>query len=158
MEDKKEIVVAPEPVVDPIAEKDAEIAKLREERDNYKTVALKRLGKLPADSEFLADESKESGLTVEEQVRKILLEKEISRKEAEKDTEIRKIAKENSELRLALKNRPNAGIGGDSGSSSEVKDNVFSDAQLADLRNRATRLKADPEKFIEAAKKNLQKK
>lgn len=159
MEDNKDAVVAPAAVeIDPIAAKDAEIAKLKGERDNYKTVALKRLGKLPADQTFLEDESKETGLTVEEQVKKILIEKEITRAEQEKDAEIKKINRENAELRLALKNRPNGGIGGDSGSSGDVKDNVFSDAQLADLKARAARLKADPEKFIEAAKRNLQKK
>ena len=37
------------------------------------------------------------------------------------------------------------------------EDNVFSEAQLADLRARATRIKADPEAFIAKAKENLSK-
>lgn len=141
--------------VDALAARDAEIAKLKEDRDNYRNVALKRLGKLPGDAGFLEGADEKTGLTVEEQVKKTLLEREIAKAEADKETENRRLAKENAELRLALKNRPGASLGGDSGTSTEVKDNVFSEAQLADLRKRAERLKADPEKFIEAAKRNL---
>lgn len=143
---------------DPIALKDAEIARLKTERDNYKKVSLKRLGKLPNDAEFLSDEAKESGLTTEETVKQILIDREISRVEQDKDIEIKRIQKENAELRLSLKNRPGSSIGSGSGGSSDVKDNVFSEAQLADLRARALRLKADPEKFIANAKNNLQRK
>lgn len=139
-----------------LADKDAEIVKLKEERENYKKVALKRLGKLPGDANFVAGED-ESGLTVEEQVKAALIEREISRAEQEKDTEVKRLAKENAELRLAIKNRPGDPIGGGSGgASTEVKDNTFSEAQLTVLREKAKSLNADPEKFIENAKKNLQ--
>lgn len=136
--------------------KDAEIKKLTEERDNYKHVALKRLGKLPGDADFVPGVDEKTGLTVEEQVRKTLLDNELAKAEATKDAENKKLARENAELRLALKNQPGNGLGGGgSGSELEVKDNVFSEAQLVDLRARATRLKTDPEKFIENAKKNI---
>lgn len=150
-----EVIEVPTEVIDPIAVKDEEIAKLKIERDNYKTVALKRLGKLDGDADFMGVD-KESGLTVEEQVKKTLLDREIVKIEQEKTAESKRIIKENAELRLALKNRPGQSIGGDSGGATiEVKDNVFSDAQLGELRKKAERLKADPEKFIENAKKNL---
>jgi hypothetical protein len=142
---------------DVIAKKDAEIARLAEERDNYKKVALKRLGKLPADNEFLGDDGTNLNTLIEDQVKTQLLDQEIARKQAEREAEIRRITKENSELRLALKNRPQTSSGGDSGTSAEVKDNVFSEAQLLELRKRAEKLKADPEKFIENAKSNLSK-
>jgi hypothetical protein len=140
-----------------IAEKDAQLEKLREERDNYKTVALKRLGKLPGDAEFAAGVDEKTGLTVEETVRKELLEREIAAAEREKDDTLRTQAREIAELKLALKNRPDGAIGNGSGSSTPVtpKDNVFSEDQLAELRRRAERLKADPEKFIEQARKNV---
>jgi hypothetical protein len=149
-------VVVPVVEIDPIAEKDTKIAKLEEERDNYKAVALKRLGKLPGDVEFLAegDESKKD-LTVAEQVRLILLDKEIESEKRAKEDETRKLVRENSELKLALKNRPDTSLGGESGGTVEVKDNVFSTEQLKSIRERAIRLKADPEKFIESAKKNF---
>ena len=140
----------------PLTKLQEENAKLVEERDNYKAVALKRLGKLPGDAEFL-DKNGDGELSVAEQVRLELLNREIEKtREAEKQ-ELSRIVKENSELRLAIKNRPGSSIGGDSGSRSEVKDNVFSAEQLMDLKNRAIRLKLDPQKFIENAKVNFQK-
>lgn len=165
MDDKKpeevaapEVVIAP-PVVevpDPIAEKDAKIAKLSEDLANYKHVALKRLGKLPGDADFVAGIDEKTGLTVEETVRKTLIEQDLIRTEQEKNVEISKLQTKVSELTRALKNRPGAPVGGGGGDSPDVKDNVFSESQLVALRATATRLKADPEKFIEAAKKNLQ--
>lgn len=159
-DEKESVVVAPAETVvaevDALTKKDEEIAKLKEERDNYRKVALKRKGKLPADEEFFAEEGKE-GPTVEDQVKLALMESELARKQQEREVEIHRITKENSELRLALKNQPGQSIGGDSGTSTEVKDNVFSAAQLEALKQRALRLKADPEKFIESAKKNLLK-
>ncbi len=134
---------------------EAENAKLREERDNYKEVALKRLGKLPADSEFLGDSGADISSLIEEKVKIALIDKEIARKELEKELEIKRITKENAELRLAIKNRPEGSIGGDSGGSIEVKDNVFTSEQIAVLKKRALSLKADPDKFVENAKKNL---
>lgn len=139
-----------------IAAKDAELAKLTEERDNYKKVALKRLGKLEGDADFMAGD-KESGLTVEEQVKAALLDREIAKIQSDKDQENLRLARENAELKLALKNRPSGSTSGGSGSgtSTEVKDNVFSEAQLQTLRERAKRLGADEATFIENAKKNL---
>lgn len=166
MDEKKEEAVVPAPVppieapeappVDPIAEKDKEIARLTEELGNYKNVALKRLGKLPGDADFIAGVDEKTGLTIEETVRKTLLEQAIIKTEADKNAEVARLVKENSELKLALKNRPGAPIGAGGGESPEVKDNVFSAEQIEALRQKAIRLKADPEKFIENAKKNLQ--
>lgn len=136
--------------------KDEEILKLREERDNYKAAALQRKGRLPADSEVLGEDF---DLFVEEKVKTILADKEISRREQEKTDEIRRMQKENAELRLAFQNRPGGSMGGSgSGSSVEVKDNVFSSAQIDELTKRAKRIGADPVKFIESAKGNLTRK
>lgn len=141
-----------------------QIAKLTEERDNYKTVALKRLGKLPGDAAFIQKEVEEpkegepkKELSVEDQVKLSLMEREIQAAQKAKDEAIAKLARENSELKLALKNQPNLSIGGDSGASTATKDNVFTPVQIEALRQKAIRLKADPEKFIQAAKDNLVK-
>jgi len=155
-ETNKAAIVAPaaETAIDPIAAKDAEIAKLSEERDNYRNVALKRLGKLPGDAEFIDKDG--TGMSVAEQVRIELLNREIAKAQEAKQSDIARITKENAELRLALKNRPSASIGGGSGESPiEVKDAVFSDQQIAVLKATALRLKADPEKYIAEAKKNV---
>lgn len=139
----------------PLKELQEKLAKAEEDRDNYKKVALQRKGKLPGDQEFFkADESE---LSVAEQIRIALFDKEVEDvKKAEKEM-TQKLIKENSELRLALKNRPGSSMGGDSGASLEVKDNVFSADQLQELKKRAVRLKLDPEKYIANAKINLQK-
>ena len=152
-EKKDEVIVnTAVEVVDPIAEKDKIIAALREEKDNYKTVALKRLGKLPGDADFLGD----SELSVQEQIKLALLDKEIEAQNRLKEEETRKILKENAELKLALKNRPETSIGSSAGSNAvEVKDNVFSNDQIEALKKRAQTLKLDPDKFIESAKKKL---
>ena len=89
--------------------------------------------------------------------KKVLLDNELFKAQAEKDGVIKDQAKKISELTLALKNRPGSGTGGGSGDSQEVKDNVFSEQQLENLRQRATRLKVDPEKFIENARANILK-
>lgn len=155
-EEKGAEVVVTDTVVDPIAEKDIIIGKLQSDLDNYKNVALKRLGKLPGDADFVAGVDEKTGLTIEETVRLTLIQDKLIKTEEERNDDIKKVQRENSELKLALKNQPGSGQGG-SGSSTgpEVKDNVFSEAQLADLRARAVRIKADPEAFIAKAKENI---
>ncbi len=140
---------------DPLALRDAKIAKLEEERDNYKAVALKRLGKLPGDADFLATEEGQKELSVAEQVRLALLDREVETERKAREDETKKIIRENNELKLALKNRPDPSLGGDSGSGTEVKDNVFSAEQIKVMKEKAIRLKVDPDKFVESAKKNF---
>lgn len=166
MDDKKkdDVVVPPvDPVIPETPVEDPELVKIREERDklkeerdNYKQVALKRLGKLPGDAEFLDGEGK-SLLTVEEQVKAILLDKEDKKlKDAEAARTVA-MAREISELKIALKNRPGASLGGDSGASADVKDNILTVDQTEALKRRALQLGLDPVKFVENAKKNLSK-
>jgi len=151
----EEAKIAAELANDPLTKLQEENARLSEERDNYKAVALKRLGKLPGDADFLNKDGGEE-LSVAEQVRLQLLDREIQKTREAETKEIERIRRENAELRLAAKNRPGSSIGGGgSGSSVEVKDNVFSEAQLSFLRAKALKLKADPEKFIQSAKDKL---
>ncbi len=133
------------------AAKDAKIAQLEQEKENYRKVALKRLGKLEGDADFMGD----AELSVAEQVKIALLDREIESQRKESDEEKKKLVRENAELRLALKNRPGNSIGGDSGATVEVKDNVLSKEQIATLTEKAKRLKTDPEKFIDSFKKTL---
>lgn len=152
----EEVVVTEQPVEKTELELVQEqLAKAIEDRDNYKNVALARKGKLPGDSEFFK-EGQEGELSVAEQVRIALLERDVQKNlEAERQAQA-KLIKENNELRLALKNRTGSSVGsGGSGSSVETKDNIFSPAQIEALKAKAARLKADPEKFIQNAKDNL---
>lgn len=150
----KDAAIAEAIEADPVAQKDALITKLTIERDNYKNVALKRLGKLSNDADFIAGEDG-TEMTVAEQIKIALLDKEIDSEKKAKDELYTKTLRENAELKLALKNRPQGSIGGDSTTTVAVKDNVLTDAQIADLTAKANRLKADPEKFIENFKKTL---
>lgn len=134
---------------------EAKLAKAEEDRDNYKAVALKRLGKLPGDADFI--DTNGTGLTVAEQVRLELLDREIDANQKAEQKEKERILKENAELRLAIKNRPGGSIGSEGGAIVDVKDSTFTEPQLADLRRRAIALGTDPEKFIERAKINLKK-
>ena len=132
-----------------------ELAKAQEDRDNYKKVALARKGKLANDDQFFAEGS-ETELTVAEQVRLALLESDVEKKQAEAKRAQDKLIKENSELRIALKNQPSSTAGGSgSGSTTTVKDNFFSEAQLVALRERAAKNNIDPEKYIAGVKQNL---
>jgi len=142
-----------------IALKDEKIKKLEEERDNYKAVALKRLGKLDGDADFLGGNTEGKELSVAEQVRLALLDREIEIERKAKDDEMKRVLRENSELKLALKNKPEISIdsGNGSGSGIEVKDNVFSTQQIAEIEKRAKRLGLDPVKYLETAKKNFMK-
>ena len=88
-------------------------------------------------------------------MKEALIGKELTIKEKEKEALYRQTLKENSELKLLAKNRPGSSIGSDGGSIVEVKDNVFTVEQLAELKKKAIALKVDPEKFIEKAKQNL---
>lgn len=155
--DKDGNVIPPVVEIDVIAEKDAKISKLEQDLANYRNVALKRLGKLPGDTDFVKGADETTGLTVEETIRKTLLEGEYAKTTAEKDEVARKLQKENSELKLALKNRPETSIGGSGeGSSVVVKDNVLTEEQEKEILKRAEMLKVkDPQAFLEQAKKNL---
>lgn len=153
-----DVVIAPTVEVDPIAEANARATKAEHERDNYKKVALKRLGKLPNDAEFLSGTEDTSELSVQEQIKLALLDEEVKRALESKETAYQKVVRERDEALLALKNRPNTPIGGDSTTTVAVKDNVLSDSQIETLTAQATRLKVDPAKFIESFKTNLQKK
>lgn len=158
MDDNKDKVIVPVIEIDMIAAKDAEIARIATERDNYKNVALKRLGKLPGDADFVAGMDEKTGLTVEETVKKTLLDGEYAKASAEKDEISKKLAKENAELRLALKNRPETALGGGSGDTLEVKDNILSEQQIASIKATAVRLKVkDVDAYVETAKRNLLK-
>lgn len=133
------------------AAKDAMILKITEERDNYRKVALKRLGKLEGDADFIGD----SELSVAEQIKIALLDREIEAEKKANDEDKKRLVKENAELKLALKNRPQNSIGGGSGTTVDVKDNVLTTAQIVDLTAKAKRLKADPDKFIAEFKSKL---
>lgn len=82
-----------------LAEKDAELAKVKEEKENYKKGLLKAKGKLP-------EEELEEDLSADDKMRQIAQEVVLSTKESqlnqEKDELYKKALKENKEMKLAM--------------------------------------------------------
>lgn len=132
-----------------IAALEAEKAKAIEEGANWKLAALKNKGKTaPSDTEESEEER------IERRVQEELSAKEVARIEAEKETLLKKLAKENKELKLANLNKTNtppAAIGSHS-EAQPMKDTLVTSDQLAAFKARGW-----TEKDIERYKKNLQR-
>jgi hypothetical protein len=143
-----------------LEEKDAEIARLAKEKDNYKRGLLVAKGKLPEDDY-------QDGEDVEVKMRRIvqeeLINSQLAKTQAEKDNVIRKMAKQNEELRLAVKNRTqvnSANSVGFSNEEPEVKKEIWSKDQLEQFKSigDAAGIKLDPSKVAENYKKYLNSK
>lgn len=147
-----EIVVTPTTTVDyeaVLANKEVELQKTREEKDNYRKAYLK--GKSTGD---------DTSETNEEMVRRITREELLNTKEAqlvaEKDSIIKNTLKRNKELELALKNRgqilSTSGEGSNTEKPEGKADNYLSNEQLSALK-----AKGWDDKKIEEFKKNAKK-
>lgn len=138
-----------------LIEKDTELAKVREERDNYRKGLLIAKGKLSDDTQVDSE-------TDEERMRRIVQEELLGTKEAQLLAERKEaeqaLMKENAELRLALKNQNTSTSGGSSTARGEEQkvvttsaEKFFSEAQLAELKKKGL----DPEKVMANMKKAL---
>ncbi len=133
--------------------KDEKIAKLQQERDNYKNGMLK----------YKKQTDKEEELTDEDRFRQIareeLLNSDLARANADKEDLVKKMAKELSEAKIALANKSQ--ISNIPGGGSQPQDIVSVDKltpeQKADLEEQARLIGADPKKFIDNFLKNLDK-
>lgn len=137
-----------------LALKDAELAKVKEERENYKKGLLKAKGKLP-DSELPGEHEQDLEELVNRKVEEKLLDTREAQIQKEKAELLEKALKENRELRLAAANRaqiPSGSQGSSSETTVEPTGQFFSDAQIAELKK-----KGWDDKKIEALKKNVLK-
>jgi hypothetical protein len=167
VEEKVEIAPAqPEVVTTPkvtevdyeaiLVQKDAELAQVRTEKDNYRKGLLKAKGKLP-EEDYSDDNTPEN---MEALIDRKVQEKFLSTKEAqiqaEKDSALKAVLKRNKELELALKNRgqisSNSGQGSNQDKPEGKIDNYFSNEQI-----QALKAKGYDDKKIEQLKKNLSK-
>lgn len=137
-----------------LADKDAELAKIKEERENYKRGMLIAKGKTKED-----DEDAEGKPSVQELVRQAVREEMLSSKEQaiinEKDEIIKKALREKDELITTLKNRSQistTGQGGSTETTTVVSDGILSEEKIQQLKKTG---KSDA--WIEAYKKNLMK-
>ena len=156
-ETKVETPSQTQPEVDYEAElqkKDAEIAKVREEKDNYRKGMLKAKGKLPEEDDNSSEEDLDA--KIDRKVQERLLQTREAQVQSEKDALVLSLAKKNKELTLALKNRGQINTSSGQGSNQERPegkvDNVLSNDQLASLKARGW-----DDKKIEEFKKNLNK-
>lgn len=117
-----------------LSEANARIAKLAEERDNYKKGMLKAKGKISDDED---EETPDIREIVRQEALAVLADTDYVKATSERDAIISKIAKENAELRLAIQNKPGTGTGsGSNQDTQKVKDNVLSEDQERELRSR----------------------
>ena len=136
-----------------IADKDALLKKVAEEKENYRRGMLKAKGKLPEESN---DDTPPKNWR--EEARQIAREEYLTTQEsqlqAEKDDALKALFKQNQELKLAIKNRGQVGSPSASGSNedkTEIKtNNYFSADQI-----NALKAKGWDDKKIEEAKKNM---
>lgn len=136
-----------------LAKKDAELAQIRKEKDNYRKAYLKKAGGKEPDEDD--NSSNEDG---DEMMRRIVREEMLATRESEiqsdKDALVAASVKKIKELTLALKNRgqvtSNSGQGSNEDKPEVKVETVLSDTQLAGLK-----AKGWSDKKIEAFKKNL---
>lgn len=139
-----------------LAQKDAELAKVREEKDNYRKGLLKVKGKLPEEEEL--DSSTPEGMEalIDRKVTEKMLSTQEAKLQAEKDATIKALAKRTKELETALRNRGQISSTSAMGSNedrAEVKtDTYFSNDQVKSLK-----AKGWSDEKIELARKNMLK-
>ena len=136
--------------------KDAELAQIRIEKENYRKGMLKAKGKLP--EEETLDTSTPEGLDelVDRKVQERLLATKEAQAQADKDEFIAAMARKNKELTLALKNRGQvlnpAGQVSNQEKPEGRSDTFFSNEQL-----NALKAKGFDDKKIEELKKNMKR-
>ncbi len=139
-----------------LAEKDAEIAKVQQEKDNYRKGLLKAKGKIPEDYQSDADGSEDMETLIDRKVQEKFLSTKESQIQAEKDAIQKASLKRIKELETALKNRgqitSSSGEGSNQDKPEGKKDNYFSNEQI-----NALKAKGYDDKKIEILKKNMTK-
>lgn len=139
-----------------LAEKDAEIAKVEQEKNNYRKGLLKAKGKIPEDYQSDADDSEDQDTRTRRIVEETLLSTKEAQIRAEKDQVTKAAFKRIKELETALKNRGQITSSSGEGSNQEKpegkKDNYFSNDQIAYFKS-----KGWDDKKIESVKKNMTK-
>lgn len=139
-----------------LAEKDAEIAKIATEKDNYRKGLLKAKGKIPEDYQMETDEPEDADARTRRIVQETLLSTKEAQLQSEKDQALKAVLKRNKELEIALKNRNQITNPSADGSNQDKpegkKDNYFSNEQITALR-----AKGYDDKKIEILKDNMKK-
>lgn len=135
--------------------RDEKIAQLQRDRDNYRTGMLKYKKQAEPEEEPKPDQEERFRQIAREE----LITSELARANSEKDEFIKRIAKENTELRTAVANKSQ--ISNMPGGASQPNDKFtvekLTSEQKAQLEEQARILGVDPTKFIQKAVENLEK-
>lgn len=138
--------------------RDERIQKLQEEKDNYRKMGLKWKKEASNDDDKLSDEEKIRQIA-QQTAQEMILGSELARANAEKEEIIKKMAKENAELKATVANK--AQISNMPGGASQPNDKItvekLAPEQKAELEAKARELGVDPVKFIAKAVENLAK-
>jgi hypothetical protein len=137
-----------------LADKDAELASLAKDRDNYKKGLLIAKGKLPAEDPVIPEQPDVATL-VQEEVQKALFSTREAQLRAEKDALLQKALNENKELKTALANKTGISTtpSGTSSDSAVTTTQYFSNEQIAELKARGL-----TDEMIKKAAVNMQNK
>jgi hypothetical protein len=163
-EDKNAVETQVEPAVIPqevdyeavLKAKDEELAKVKEEKENYKKGLLKAKGKLPEDYQTDTDEPEDAESLTRRIVQETLLSTKEAQLQVEKDQALAAVLKRNKELELALKNRGQITSTSAEGSNQD-KPEVNTDKYFSNEQIKALKAKGYDDKKIDILKKNMQK-
>lgn len=139
-----------------LAQKDAEIAQVRTEKDNYRKGLLKAKGKLPEDVDLDSSTPEGMDALIDRKVQEKFLSTKEAQLHAEKEATLKAVLKRNKELEVALKNRGQISTTSGAGSN-EDKAEVKTDKVLSADQINSLKAKGWDDKKIEAFKKNLNK-
>ena len=137
-----------------LKEKDAALAQIAKEKENYRKAYLKAGGK-PEAIQSDTDEPEDLDTRIARTVKEQLLATREAQLQVEKDQTISALLKRNKEVETALKNRSDITSVSGNGSNQEKpegkKDNYFSNEQIASMK-----AKGYSDVKIEALKKTMQ--
>lgn len=136
-----------------LADKDAKIAKVQEEKENYRKGMLKAKGKLPEEDETPPENWREEARRI---AREEYLSTQEAQLQAERDDTLKAVIKQNKELIVTLKNRGQISSNSAAGSN-EDKPEVKADSYFSNEQLRSLKAKGWSDKKIEEAKKNMLK-
>lgn len=140
-----------------IQAKDAELAKVAEERENYKKGLLKAKGKLPVDDYPVDDIDETENERISRIVDQRLLQTKEAQIQAEKDLAYANIIKRNKELEIALKNRQQISATSTGSNSDKSQADVKTETFFSPEQIQALKAKGYDDKKIDSLKDNMKR-
>ncbi len=139
-----------------IAQKDAELAQVRTEKENYRKGMLKAKGKLPEEEGSDNQIPEDMETIIDRKVQERFLSTKEAQLQAERDSAFNAVLKRNKELEVALRNRgqinSSTGVGSNQEKPQGKVDSYFSNEQIQNLK-----AKGFDDKKIEQLKINMTK-